>query len=109
MGWIPVCTGMTKVPGMRKNDPTFLVKLYNFGFSVVIVAKRNHDDEKGDHIHGGDHRLDRAEKLGGKNNHQHIIQIAQHNRAGQLILYCTFPEEEYSNNTYRWPQAQRPQ
>lgn len=64
MGWIPVCTGMTKVPDMRKNDPTFLVKLYNFGFSVVIVAKGNHDDEKGDHVHGGDHRFDRTEKLG---------------------------------------------
>ena len=87
------------VPEIIVPLPMDKVKLYRPDFSVTIVSQGNHDNEKGDHIHGGDHRLDRAEKLGSKNYHQHIIEVTQHNRAGQLILQRAFPEKEYSNKT----------
>ena len=39
-------------------------KLCSCCFSMVIITKRNHDDEKGNHIHCGDQRLYGAKKLG---------------------------------------------
>jgi hypothetical protein len=32
-------------------------------FPVTVVSQRNHEDEKGNHVHGGNQRFHRAEKL----------------------------------------------
>src|SRR5512145_2806090 len=64
------------------------------GFPVVVIAQRNDNHEKGNHVHRGHQRLDGAEELGRKYDYQHIVEIAQHDRARELIGQRTLPEEE---------------